>query len=57
MAYIPWHMAKKEVIGDGQHGFTEGKLVLTNLVAFYDFTALLDKRRGTDIIYWTCANI
>jgi len=46
------HMEHKEIICDSQRDFTNGKLCLTNLVAFCNkVTALVDKERVTDVIY------
>ncbi|GAB0205851.1 mitochondrial enolase superfamily member 1 [Grus japonensis] len=46
------HMENKKVTGDSQHGFTNGKLCLTNLVAFYnEVTTLVGKGRVADVIY------
>ncbi|PKU41417.1 rna-directed dna polymerase from mobile element jockey-like [Limosa lapponica baueri] len=46
------HMENKEMIRYSQHDFTKGKSSLKNWVAFYECTtALVNKARGTDIIY------
>ncbi|GAB0185527.1 mitochondrial enolase superfamily member 1 [Grus japonensis] len=38
------HMENKEVIGDSQHGLTNGTSCLTNLVTFYDGVAMVAQR-------------
>jgi len=44
------HMENKDVIGNRQHGFTKGKLCLTNLVVFYDRVIALVDNRGTNYV-------
>uniref|UniRef100_A0A8B9EUS6 Reverse transcriptase domain-containing protein n=1 Tax=Amazona collaria TaxID=241587 RepID=A0A8B9EUS6_9PSIT len=45
------HMKTNKVLGDSQHGFTNGKSCLTNLVTFYEgATELMDRGRAFDVI-------
>ncbi|KAK4807417.1 hypothetical protein QYF61_001180 [Mycteria americana] len=41
----------KDAIGKSQHGFTQGKSCLTNLIAFYDKVTSIDVGRVVDIVY------
>ncbi|CAM5088131.1 unnamed protein product [Eretmochelys imbricata] len=46
------HLEEKKVIRNSQHGFTNGKSCLTNLIAFYDeITGSVDMRKAVDMIY------
>lgn len=46
------YMENEEVVGDHQHGFTKGKLNLTNLVTVYDrIIVLVENGRATDVTY------
>ena len=50
---ISKQLEEKKVIKGGQHGFTKGKLGLTNLVAFYDITTGWARwRRAVDVVYF-----
>lgn len=45
------HRKDREVIREGRHYFTKGKLCLTNLVVFCDEVTSVDKRKAVDIIH------
>ncbi|XP_068784959.1 RNA-directed DNA polymerase from mobile element jockey isoform X3 [Struthio camelus] len=49
---IAKHVEDKKVIRSSQHGFTQGKSCLTNLIAFYDgMTGWVDEGRAVDVVY------
>ncbi|GAB0205041.1 mitochondrial enolase superfamily member 1 [Grus japonensis] len=53
MGVISMHVEEKEVIGSGQHGFTNGESCLTNLIVFYDgMTGWVDEGRAVDVVYF-----
>ncbi|CAM5128318.1 unnamed protein product [Natator depressus] len=46
------HLKERKVIRNSQHGFTKGKLWLTNLIAFYDeITGSVDMGKALDMMY------
>jgi len=49
---ISKQVEEKNVIRSSQHGFTKGKLCLTNLIAFYySMTAWVDEESAVDVVY------
>ncbi|CAM5120318.1 unnamed protein product [Natator depressus] len=46
------HLEERKVIRNSQHGFTKGKLCLTNLTAFYDeVTDSVDEGKAVDVLF------
>ncbi|CAM5161489.1 unnamed protein product [Natator depressus] len=46
------HLEERKVIRNSQHGFTKGKLCLTNLIAFYDkITGPVDEGKAVDVLF------
>eukprot|EP00075_Anas_platyrhynchos_P003977 XP_012948559.2 uncharacterized protein LOC106014904 [Anas platyrhynchos] len=45
------HLKDNTVIGQSQHGFTRGRLCLTNLISFYKITQLVDQRKPISLIF------
>jgi len=51
LVHILGHAREKKVSGNSQHSFTEDKLCLTNMIAFYDkITRSVNEMRAANII-------
>ena len=49
---IMWHVQDNWGIRSRQHGFTNGRSCLTNLISFYDLvTRLVDEGKAVDVVY------
>lgn len=52
--YIYVYIRGKKVIEHSQHGFTESKSCLTNLIAFYrEMTVSVDEEKAVDVFILT----
>jgi len=52
MREITQHVLASQGIRPRQHGFTNGRVCLTNLISFYDLvTHLGNERKAADIVY------
>ncbi|CAM5074315.1 unnamed protein product [Natator depressus] len=46
------HLEERKVIRNSQHGFTNGKACLTNLIVFYDeITGSVDEGKAVDVLF------
>ncbi|CAM4617656.1 unnamed protein product [Lepidochelys olivacea] len=46
------HLEERKVIRNSQHGFTQGKSCLTNLIAFYEeITGSVDEGKAVDVLF------
>ncbi|CAM4692587.1 unnamed protein product [Lepidochelys kempii] len=46
------HLEERKLIRNSQHGFTKGKLCLTNLTPFYDkITGSVDEGKAVDVLF------
>ncbi|KAJ7404884.1 RNA-directed DNA polymerase from mobile element jockey-like protein [Pitangus sulphuratus] len=57
LSAIRWHMQHNQGIKPNQHGFTQGRACLTNLICFYEkVTHLVDEGKAAGVVYLDFSN-